>query len=375
MRRVGQTRVPEVDRDGGSSGSATDGGDLRLVFKDQDQRSRVHALLANLPKLHYRQGAHRVGGLDKRLGNRIVAELGRFESPRVIETGVGATTLLFCLLNPAVVMSIERDGRVRDRTLREAAARDISLDRLRFIQERSEIALPRLAAEGERFDVGLIDGSHNWPAVFVDFCYINMMLRADGTLFVDDIHLHSVSELYLLLCEQEQFECVALDDKLATFRKLDESRFLPEWRRQPYIARNTPVEQRDPAYEALARRVEAAVHEHVPKGSTVLVVSKGDDALVGLDGREGWHFPQLEDGTWSGQHPADDEHAIAQLERLRERGAEYFVVPATSLWWLDHYSGFRRHLERYRCSSADPDTAMIYELEPVESYAGVGDPA
>ena len=47
----------------------------------------------------------------------------------------------------------------------------------------------------------------------------------------------------------------------------------------------------DSADAALARRVEAAVRHHVPAGSTVLVVSREDEALVGLDGREVWTFP------------------------------------------------------------------------------------
>ena len=49
---------------------------------------------------------------------------------------------------------------------------------------------------------------------------------------------------------------------------------------------------------------------------------------------------------------------IAELERLRERGAQYMVIPATSLWWLDHYQGFRRYLDGYRRASDDPVTAV-----------------
>jgi ATP-binding cassette subfamily B protein len=122
----------------------------------------------------------------------------------------------------------------------------------------------------------------------------------------------------------------------------------------------------DPDYAALTLRVAALVREQVPEGSTVLVVSKGDDAFVEIDGRDVRHFPQLEDGTYSGSHPADDDEAIAELERLRKRGAEYLVLPASSMWWLDHYEGFRRHLERYTRSGRDPATAVIYKLaEPV----------
>ena len=128
-----------------------------------------------------------------------------------------------------------------------------------------------------------------------------------------------------------------------------------------------PDDATHPAYTAMARRVEEAVGRHVPSGSRVLVASHGDDALVELDGREAWHFPQHDDGTYAGHYPADDGEAISHLEELRERGADYLVLPATSLWWLDHYEGFRRHLERYPRPIEDPESVVIYELsEPAE---------
>ena len=199
----------------------------------------ARSLLADLPRLHFWGGAERVGGLTPAIGDRIIAEVARYDSPRVVETGAGATTLLFCCLDPAALTSIAPNAELRDRIFAEAAEREIAVDCLRFLCERSEAALPRLAADDDRFDVGLIDGSHNWPCVFVDFCYINMMMSEGGTLFVDDVQLYSVSQLYFLLRQQEEFEYVALDGKLATFRKLTDRQFLPEWNSEPYIAQNT----------------------------------------------------------------------------------------------------------------------------------------
>lgn len=201
----------------------------------------ARALLANPPRMHQWGGDPVVGGLTQQIGERIIAELGRYDSPRVIETGSGVSTLLFCCLGPAALTSIDPGAALRDRMLSEAEAREIPTDRLRHICEQSELALPRLAAEGEQFDVALIDGSHNWPAVFVDFCYFNLMLPVGGTLFVDDVQLFSVAQLYLLLRQQEEFEYVALDSKFATFRKVLDHPFLPEWRSQPYIEQNTVV--------------------------------------------------------------------------------------------------------------------------------------
>ena len=44
--------------------------------------------------------------------------------------------------------------------------------------------------------------------------------------------------------------------------------------------------------------------------------------------------------------PPDDETAIHELERLRrEQAPSHLVFAWPVFWWLDHYAGFRRHLE------------------------------
>jgi hypothetical protein len=116
-------------------------------------------------------------------------------------------------------------------------------------------------------------------------------------------------------------------------------------------------------YGALVERVKVAVRDAVPAGASVLVVSKGDDALLKLDGRRASHFPQSDKGTYAGHHPADDEAAVEQLEALRGTGAEYLVLPATSVWWLEHYNGFRRHLENTAAVRVcRPDTCIVFAL-------------
>jgi Methyltransferase domain len=193
------------------------------------------AFLQDLPTLHHWGGRPQVGGLDRRIGRRIVDELEPLEHPAVLETGAGASTLLFLLLDVGQLTSVAPDEALHARVLAEAAARGISTDALRFVVDRSEWALPAMAAAGEHVDVALIDGNHGWPAVFVDFCYVNVMLRRDGILFLDDVQLHSVSQLYLLLRNQPEYERIALDGKLATFRKVSDEPFLPDWAAQPFI--------------------------------------------------------------------------------------------------------------------------------------------
>lgn len=116
-------------------------------------------------------------------------------------------------------------------------------------------------------------------------------------------------------------------------------------------------------YAELVSRVQASVAEHVPPGSSVLVVSKGDTSLVELAGVTAAHFPQDSNGGYAGHHPHDSAAATAQLEELRRRGAEYLVMPASSRWWLDFYGEFAAHLASHGELVADlPDSCLIYGL-------------
>ena len=125
--------------------------------------------------------------------------------------------------------------------------------------------------------------------------------------------------------------------------------------------------ERRPArhYRALVERIREVVESELPPDATVLVVSNGDDALLELGGRRGWHFPQMRDGTYAGHHPADSDEAIAHLEALRQEGAQYLIFPETAGWWLEYYAELRDHLEtRDPESLRRPDICVVFRLAP-----------
>jgi colanic acid/amylovoran biosynthesis glycosyltransferase len=104
------------------------------------------------------------------------------------------------------------------------------------------------------------------------------------------------------------------------------------------------------------------VDEFVPEEAPLLVVSRGDPALIEI-ARAASHFPQAESGEYLGHHPASSREAIAQLERLRSDGARFLAFPRTALWWLEHYLGLREHLERSCIEIArDERYGAIYDL-------------
>jgi hypothetical protein len=118
------------------------------------------------------------------------------------------------------------------------------------------------------------------------------------------------------------------------------------------------------AYLELKERIKPIVDAIVPPGEIVLVVSRGDESLIELTGREGWHFPQEGDGAYAGRHPTDSAEATAQLEELRRRGARYLLIPASDAWWVEHYSDFGRHLsERYERLTHAGAPCLVFRLE------------
>ena len=100
-----------------------------------------------------------------------------------------------------------------------------------------------------------------------------------------------------------------------------------------------------------------------------MVVSRGDEQMVDLDGRPAWHFPRLPDGRYSGEYPADSADAISQLEEAVAHGAGYLVLPSTAFWWLDFYDDLSRHLEEH-CETVTANAdCRIYRLLQDGSYA------
>lgn len=116
-------------------------------------------------------------------------------------------------------------------------------------------------------------------------------------------------------------------------------------------------------YARTRRSLGAVVKEVVPGGARVLFVSRGDDELLALAGEgEGWHFPGDPGKGYAGHHPHDSAAAIKQLDGLRRQGADFLVFPASETWWLEHYDGLARHLERYERVADDPAAGVVFDL-------------
>lgn len=160
--------------------------------------------------------------------------------PCIIETGAGNSTICFLHLRPSMLVTIAPDSDLFDRILTYCVEANIDVSALDAHVDCSEWALPALAlptrTSGPEFDFALIDGSHNWPMVMLDFFYVNFLVKKGGFIMVDDVQLHSVKELArLLVWDTKNFALRADLGKSLIFEKLTAQRTLPEWNGQPYV--------------------------------------------------------------------------------------------------------------------------------------------
>jgi len=77
-------------------------------------------------------------------------------------------------------------------------------------------------------------------------------------------------------------------------------------------------------------------------------------------GRRARPFPEHE-GQYAGP-PADDDAAIAEIERLRQEGPGLVVFAWPAFWWLDHYTHMREHLESTSRCVLENERLVAFDL-------------
>jgi GT2 family glycosyltransferase/glycosyltransferase involved in cell wall biosynthesis len=222
------------------------------IIGKEDEHSRewpagFAEYLSNLPLLHSWDGGltWNTGGFQA----EHLAALYRFlkenlpSSPTLLETGAGNSTISFLFLNPSRLVSIAPEPALFARIRSYCANNSISVAALDARVSGSEWILPQMALDMRDqppcFDFALIDGCHNWPMVFVDFCYANYMLKTNGLIMIDDVNLQSIKELARMLSEQPDFRLELDLGKSLIFRRINDRRTLGEWTEIPYITRKT----------------------------------------------------------------------------------------------------------------------------------------
>lgn len=166
-----------------------------------------------------------------------------------LETGAGLSTLFFAMQG-ARHIAIAPDAGLMQRIRNWCAQNGVDAERLDLRAEPSETCLPTLQCEP--LDLALIDGRHGFPAPFIDWYYIDPLLKVGGLLVVDDTQIWTGAVLRDFLVADARWEFVQeIEAKTAIFRKVGEGSSRRDWYDQPFvIERSTP---------RLRQRMSAAV--------------------------------------------------------------------------------------------------------------------
>lgn len=113
-----------------------------------------------------------------------------------------------------------------------------------------------------------------------------------------------------------------------------------------------------------ADAVRARLLPLTERGTTVLVVSGGDEDLVDLGVQPCWPFPQGRDGGWAGFEPADGRAAVNHLEAQRTRGARSFVLPRAAFGWRTRFPELFDHLDATARRIHDDEHVLVWDLLP-----------
>jgi len=133
-----------------------------------------------------------------------------------LETGSGHSTVAFAL-SGARHIAVTPSAKESQRILEYCAGIGIEPN-VAFVNERSDLALPRHEAIPSELDFVFIDGAHAFPMACVDFHYTEQRLKVGGIMGVDDIFMPSVRLLYDFLCADDDWELIRQIRDTAFFR-------------------------------------------------------------------------------------------------------------------------------------------------------------
>jgi hypothetical protein len=188
-------------------------------------------LVENPPKLHFWGDAWCLGGMlapQLRMIERLMLSLP--DTPRVLETGAGLSSLVFLALGAKVTSFFTKDD-LLERI--EGAIRDYDLPRENWDYSLgfSELTFPLYLSQHPDLvcDLVLVDGGHMVHTAFTDFTYGYAALREGGYILIDDLQMPSVKVLYRLLKASKFVKEVEVAKKTASFRKMRSEQLPGPW--------------------------------------------------------------------------------------------------------------------------------------------------
>lgn len=211
-----------------------------------DCNDKFWTFLNNLPLLHtFDDGrSFNTGGFDKYSLEFLYKFIKKnISNPKIIETGMGCTTICFLFTKPKRLVTICPEWQINlynfyEKFTTQISKYELNCNMFTLIKELSEKALPKIVYENMNdnveYDLAFIDGNHGL-GVMIDYFYTMQIIKKNGYLILDDVWIHSVNQLAKILKYSKNWKHVVSYKKTAYFQKITDAKSMGDWDEIEYI--------------------------------------------------------------------------------------------------------------------------------------------
>jgi FkbM family methyltransferase len=295
---------------------------------------------------------------------------------RVIETGCGASTILFSHYAEKHYSFCYDDRQSENSSVAFATEfPGFRADKVEWVFGPTQLTVPKHAIT-EPVDIVLIDGPHGFPYAELEYYYFYRLLRENSILIIDDIHIPTLRNLFNFLSQDDMFYLHQVTATTAFFVRSSEPTLDPtgdDWWLQRYNIQNFPAWKPrvfNPGYHLpvhLSFDGRSSNLDHLAPRGIILVdgklVTEGklswirlpvecedncdldvalDLELVAPDQRPGAGFEWLLNGERSGLETATGPRRRLVAGPVRHRNSSYIEIKFHSfcLKYADQIDGF-----------------------------------
>jgi len=182
-------------------------------------------------------GLHGAGTFSARTFEAIAKAARKRQIRNSVETGSGASTLLFSHLSEHHTVFALDDGNGSVSNIRRSPL--LRQEVVTFVEGPTQVTLPQHRFT-EKLQLVLIDGPHGYPFPDLEYYYLYPHLETGALLILDDIHIPTVHNLFQFLRRDAMFDLEEVVRTTAFFTRTDAPTFDPfgdGWWQQKYNAR------------------------------------------------------------------------------------------------------------------------------------------
>jgi hypothetical protein len=182
-------------------------------------------------------GLHSAGTFTAQTFEAIAKATRKLQIRNSVETGSGASTLLFSHLSERHTVFALDDGTGSVTNVRRSPL--LRQNVVAFVEGPTQVTLPQHRFT-EKLQVVLIDGPHAYPFPDLEYYYLYPHLDTGALLILDDIHIPTVHNLFEFLRMDIMFDFQEVVGTTAFFTRTSAptfNQFGDGWRQQKYNAR------------------------------------------------------------------------------------------------------------------------------------------